>query len=306
MKNKFLLVFFLFISIVTFSQEKISKKRNSLQTAGYVLKTSFNTIPSDFVHFGKEFSSNWERTGYYAAGIFGLILTDKITTKFWHNTVEPAIDYKLPNITVFGLESSKNPWVRGNSAYLTYPSIGLYLTSLVTNNEKGQFASINAFKAIAYSTLITQLTIKTIFGRNRPHRPLDASVIPEPWTNDNFDFFNKRKVYLYSSIEASSFPSLHTTAYFAIAKVFQMEYNNYWIPYGLMSIAWLADIKSHNHWFSDLVLGGILGTVIGRSIVKSSWKARGITTEKKKGITFNYTPSISSKFTGIRIVGTIN
>ena len=148
--------------------------------------------------------------------------------------------------------------------------------------------------------VISQLALKTIFGRKRPNNPLNSDIIEYPWTNNNFDFFNPRKTYLYSSHEASAFPSLHATAYFAIAKVFQMEYNNYWIPYGFMSLVFLADIKGHLHWVSDMVVGGILGTLIGRSIVKSSWKARGVLKDNKKEFSINYTPLISKEFTGLR------
>ena len=68
----------LFFCIAICAQSPI-KKRNHFQTAGHVFKTSFNTIPSDFVFLGKEFSDDWKKTGYYAAGILGLIATDKIT-----------------------------------------------------------------------------------------------------------------------------------------------------------------------------------------------------------------------------------
>ena len=281
--------------------QNFTTKKTHLQTAGYVIKTSFNTIPSDFVYLGIEFSNDWKRTGYYAAGVLGLVLTDKITTKFWHNTIEPAIDYKLPDISLFKNEGRAYTWLKGNDAYMSYPIIGLYLGSLITNNEKGQFASANAVKAIAYSTLVSQLALKTIFGRNRPNRPLDAANIQEPWTNDNLDFFNSREFTVYSAPEASAFPSLHATAFFAIAKVFQMEYDNYWIPYGFMSAIFLADVKGHNHWVSDMVVGGILGTLIGRSIVKSSWKARGLLKEKEKKYVINYIPRVSEEFTGLTI-----
>jgi membrane-associated phospholipid phosphatase len=300
----------LFFSLTVFSQNAPQKK-NHFQTAGSVIKTSFNTIPSDFVYLGKEFSNDWEKTGYYAAGILGLIATDKITTKAWQDHVEPNIDYSLPNITPNFLKGSKNAWISGENTYLTYPIIGIYLGSLITNNEKGQYVGVNAFKAIAYSTLITQVTLKTIFGRNRPDEPLNSGNSPQPqfanggFTNDNWDFFNSRDKYILSHPRGSAFPSMHVTTYFALAKVLQMEYDNYWIPYGIMGIVFASDIGAHNHWFSDMVAGGLVGTLIGRSIVRSSWKARGILDTTKQGrISFSYTPRFSSEFTGIQIVGT--
>ncbi|MBU3011088.1 phosphatase PAP2 family protein [Polaribacter vadi] len=301
---KFLVTCFLFFFSISVISQNQTSDRNHLQTAGYVFKTSFNTIPSDFVFLGKEFSNDWKKTGYYTAGILGLIATDKITTKFYHNNIEPNIDYSLPNITPKFLRSSKNVWINGENSYLTYPIIGVYLGSLITNSERGQFAAANSLKAIAYSTIITQLSLKTILGRNRPNRPIDG-VISEPFTNNNWDFFNSRDGYLYGSAKGTSLPSMHATGYFALAKVIQMEFDNYWIPYSIMAITFLSDIKSHEHWVSDMVAGGIIGTLIGRSIVKSSWKARGILPQKQRSISFNYIPQFSSEFTGIKIIANI-
>jgi membrane-associated phospholipid phosphatase len=299
--NCFLILF----SLTVLSQNQ-SKKKNHFQTIGHVFKTSFKTIPSDFVYLGKEVSDDWKKTGYYAAGILGLIATDKITTKAWQKYVEPNVDYKLPNITPDYFRNGKNEWIKGSNSYLTYPIMGIYLGSLLGNNEKGQFAAVNSFKALAYSTLITQFALKTVFGRNRPNRPLDTEVTFEPWTNNNWDFFNaRRNTYLFADATATALPSMHVTAYFALAKVIQMEYDNYWIPYGVMTAVFFHNVKSHNHWISDMVVGGLVGTLIGRSVVRSSWRARGILDRKKqKKISFNYTPSFSPEFTGLRIVGT--
>lgn len=307
----FLFIGLIFISLkITSQNSNISIHRNHFETFGYVMKTSFNTVPSDFVHLGKEFSDDWKTTGYYAAGILGLIAVDKITTKVWQNQVEANLQYTLPNITPNFLDGTKNLWLRSDNAYLTYPIIGIYLGSLITNSEKGQFVGVNAFKAIAYSTLITQITLKTILGRNRPFPRENTTVNynPEDFTDNNWDFFNSRNgTYVFGGPWGSAMPSMHATAYFALAKVIQMEYDNYWIPYGVMTIAFLSDIDGHQHWFSDMVLGGVLGTLIGRSIVRSSWKARGLLDVKKnkRSISFNYVPQISSNFTGLRIIGNI-
>jgi membrane-associated phospholipid phosphatase len=305
----FLKCLLLFFSLSIFSQNQ-PKKKNLFQTAGSVIKTSFTTIPSDFVFLGKEVSNDWEKTGYYAIGILGLIATDKITTKAWQNHVEPNVDYRLPNITPDFLKNTKNEWIKGSNSYLTYPIIGLYFGSLFSNSEKGQYAAINSFKAVAYSTLITQFTLKTIFGRNRPHRPLNSGISPggspsSYFTSNNWNFFNSRSGLLYSHPSGTALPSMHVTTFFALAKVIQMEYDNYWIPYGVMSAVFFSNVKGHNHWFSDMAVGALVGTLIGRSIVRSSWKARGILDRTKpKKISFNYMPRFSPEFTGLRVVGT--
>lgn len=294
MKKILLFLLLLGVNRLQAQQDTLVKQPNFLKTSGKVIKNSILTIPRDFGFMGKEVSADWGKTGLYAAGTLALILTDKVTTKFVHQHIEPNVNYSLPNIAI---GNNKTDWLSGNDAYLSYPIIGLYLGSVITNDERGQYAAFNAIKAVTHSIIITQLGLKTIFGRNRPYRPLNTTETNvEPWTTDPLDFFNKRDNYLFTDVRGSSFPSLHATAYFAIAKVFQMEYDNYWIPYGVMSLVFLADFDGHNHWLSDMVVGGVVGTVIGRSIVKSSWKKRYGTPEgKKKNYSLNLTPQFSPK-----------
>lgn len=281
--------------------DSVTKKDNIFKTSGKVIKNSVISVPKDFFFMGREVSADLGKTGLYVLGTASLILTDKVTTRFLHQHIEPNVMYSLPNISVFSKKTSFEGVV-GNNAYMTYPIIGLYLGSLVSNKEKGQYVAMNAFKSLTHSLIISQLALKTVFGRNRPIRPLntkDQNIAP--WTRDNLDFFNGREKYFEADEKASSFPSFHATAYFAMAKVFQMEYDNYWIPYGFMSIVFLADIKEHNHWVSDMVVGGLVGTIIGRSIVKNSWKLRYGSTErikKEKNVSFTLLPQFSPQLSG--------
>jgi len=57
--------------------------------------------------------------------------------------------------------------------------------------------------------------------------------------------------------------------YFSVAKVYQEMYDNYWLPYSTLAVIFVSDIKGHNHWVSDMVAGGIIGTFIGTQIVSS-------------------------------------
>ena len=299
--KSFLIFILLIASFITKAQvDSTAKKNNFFKTSGKVIKNSIFSLPNDFVFMGKEVSDDWGRSGKYALGAVGLILTDKITTKFLHQHIETTINYTLPNISFSRNKSI--PWLSGNDAYMTYPVVGLYLGSLITNNEKGQYVAINALKSLSHSIIISQLALKTIFGRKRPLRPFNpADQNIGSWTKDNLDFFNSRGRFLASDEEASSFPSLHATAYFAIAKVFQMEYDNYWIPYGVMSVVFLSDLKGHNHWVGDMVVGGVIGTIIGRSIVKNSWKVRYGSTDRikrEKNIAITVLPSFSPQLKG--------
>ncbi|GGF81719.1 phosphatase PAP2 family protein [Wenyingzhuangia marina] len=273
----------------------------TLNLAGNVIKTSFKTIPSDFVYMGKNVSEDWKKTALYTGIVGALVLVDKPVTQFYQEEIETRIDYTIPRFSNIDF-----PWLEGNDAYMFYAMAGTYVGSFFGGYEKGQYAAINGFKALGYSILVSQVILKTIFGRARPYNSLkDKNADFDSATDNPFDFFNSRNGdHIYGNFSGTSLPSLHATAFFAMAKVFQMEFDNYWIPYGFMTAVFLAEIKEHRHWVSDMVAGGIIGTVIGRSIVRSSWRARGILPNKEKEISFQWMPSISSRYNGLTLVAT--
>lgn len=307
MKYIFLAIsFFIYTSSISqIDSTYVEKQKESrFKVATRVLKNSIFSVPGDFSEMGKTFSKDWKRTATYAGGILGLIAIDKYTTSFLHNQIEPTINYSIPNITI---GKNTHPWLSGNDAYISYPLIGMYTGSIILNNEKGQIASINAFKALSYSILITHLVFKSIFARNRPFRKVNSSSpAPEPWTKDPWDFGNFHSIKLKSDRYGTAFPSLHSTAFFAVAKVMQMEFDNYWIPYTFVTGVFLADIKDHNHWVSDLVVGGIVGTIIGRSVVISSRKQRekqkNAISKKKVVFEKRLIPQISGRSVGLHYV----
>lgn len=296
------------LSISGFSQSDSLeiKKENRFKVAGSVLADSFNSIPGDFSAMGQNVSGNWKRTALYTAGIIGLVALDKQTTRFLHDHIEPNIDYSLPKI------KSTIPHVIGNDSYIVYPIVGLYAGSLIINNEKGQVVAVNAIKSLAYSYVITQVVLKTLSSRNRPQRKLsDYRPVEEPWTKDQWDFGNYDNIHFGHGGSGTAFPSFHATSYFAVAKVFQMEYNNYWIPYTFVTAVFLADIKSHDHWVSDLLVGGLVGTIIGRSIVISSRKQRAkrassalMENPGKIRMEKQLVPQISNSMIGLHFIGT--
>lgn len=300
------------ISVLSFSQNDTltDSKDSRLKVAGRVLKNTVLNIPSDFSAMGHTLSDDWKQTAYYTGGLVGLILTDKYTTSWIHDHFEPAVDYSLPNITF--IENDLH-WMSGNNAYITYPLVGLYAGSIAINNEKGQIVASNAFKSMAYCYLINHIVLKTVFARNRPQRRLNGNQpIKDPWTKDPYDFFNFHPVYLGTNADGTSFPSTHASAYYAVAKVMQMEYDNYWIPYTFATAVFFADFKTHNHWLSDLVAGALVGTVVGRSVVMNSRKKRNL---GKNGLYNKYAlinlqmekqwiPQLSSNSVGLHFVGT--
>ncbi|MEI6865935.1 phosphatase PAP2 family protein [Flavicella sp.] len=314
--KKIIILALLLCSLTGFTQidslnHKSSKKKNRFKVAGRVIKNSIITIPGDFGQMGQNISKDWKTTAIYTAGIIGLIAVDGYTTTFLHETIEPAIDYTLPDITIG--KNNHMAWLSGEDAYISYPLIGLYAGSIIVNSEKGQRAAANAFKSMAYSFIISHIALKAVFGRNRPHRSLaDNEAVNPPYTRDNWDFFNTKAIYGGSDHRGTAMPSLHATAYYAVAKVIQMEYDNYWIPYSFATFVFFANLEDHDHWVSDMLVGGLIGTIIGRSVVLNSRKhiekdknklairKRSNKIEVKKQLI----PQISSSMVGLQFVAT--
>ena len=309
MKNSILLLIF-FYTITSFSQVDSTSiiKENRFKVASTVIKNSILSVPGDFTEMGHTVSSDWKRTALYAGGIVGLIATDKITTGFLHDHIEPTVDYTLPRIDVL---NTGIPWADGHNAYILYPILGLYAGSFIANHEKGQVVAVNAVKSITYSFVISHLILKTVFARNRPQRPVNGNEPAiAPWTKDNWDFGNFHRPYVNSQADGTALPSFHATFYFSVAKVFQMEYNNYWIPYTIATGVFMADLKGHNHWVSDLLVGGLVGTIIGKSVVNSSRRQIAkskntavIENPKKFRMTKQLVPQISSSMVGFHFIG---
>lgn len=68
-----------------------------------------------------------------------------------------------------------------------------------------------------------------------------------------------------------SFPSGHTTQAFAVASVIAENYDQWWVKtlaYGAAGLVGVARVEQNTHFASDVVAGAILGTVVGRAVVR--------------------------------------
>jgi hypothetical protein len=236
-----------------------------LELAGNVIDEIVTDIPDDLLGIVRAPFDSPDAARDYALILGGLILTDKYTTEFYQDHIEDQFDIvNLPEINGDNFPSGFSE----SDRYLVLGLGGAYAGSVIASDAKGQAAALLSAKAMTYSYITSQVILKTLFGRNRPHRYLsncsNAGEVIEPgFTCDNLDFGNERDNVFKAGGVATAMPSFHATMLFSVARVYQQTYGDYLVPYSVAAILFANDGKGHNHWMSDLFLGGIIGTVIG-------------------------------------------
>jgi PAP2 superfamily len=203
----------------------------------------------------------------FLGGIGGLVAVDKPVTRYYQDKVEPI----FKGYTITTPKLGKNLGLNGTDSYLVLGVAGSYLAGALFNDEKSQKAALLAGKATIYSILVSQLVLKSITGRMRPDPSLrTATADVAPYTRNPYDFGNWHSPTLGSSSAGTSMPSYHFTEYFAVARVYSIVYDNYFIPYGVAAALLTANIQGHHHWVSDMVAGALIGTMIGTVVADNA------------------------------------
>jgi membrane-associated phospholipid phosphatase len=126
--------------------------------------------------------------------------------------------------------------------------VGTWLVSEVTDDSFANTEAYTMLEAAGFST-VTAEALKYTAGRERPDETTHSNV----WRAGG-----------------SSFPSLHTTAAFAIGTVFAESGNDDYrwlrwaIGYGMASATTYLRLRDNQHWLSDTVAGAALGIATGR------------------------------------------
>ena len=115
-----------------------------------------------------------------------------------------------------------------------------------------------AIASLIASGLITP-ALKEALGRSRPHQAASGT---------DFHPFGGR----------ASFPSGHTTQAFAVASVIAGEYDSRWVDvaaYGSAALVGYARVLHDAHYLSDVAAGALVGTLVGRTVVRANSRRRG-------------------------------
>jgi membrane-associated phospholipid phosphatase len=153
-------------------------------------------------------------------------------------------------------------------AYEVYAMAGFYAYGLFFKSEKAKTTTALATQAYITAGIISTIA-KYITGEQRPY-------YTDPNYNKSGPIFRgpiypfKKNVDLPSY---SSFPSGHTTAAFAAATVYALEYRDKplvpILSYTAASLIGLSRLTENKHWATDVLVGAMLGYLSGKQVVNN-------------------------------------
>ena len=252
------LSFILILVSVTTSALPRKSRFGAPLTPTNILKRSVTMVPGDFSKITQWPFYHYKKTLYSTLLVAGLMSIDKYSTEFVQDTFNRWFDFSLPAVI-----SAKN--ISAPEQYLVLGMVGMYAFSWLTHNTRGQVAPLLAAKSAIYSVIYTQLILKTVIGRYRPDPDLGRGNVLPGYSNNPWGFRGLHKPQLGGDTVSSSMPSFHFTFYFAIATTLRDVYHS-WVPYAIVLCGLIPDFKSHHHWVSDMVAGGLIGTLIGNTV----------------------------------------
>lgn len=300
-------VLLLFVPLVGYGQQKdtLIKKLDSLSVQADSLKNGKNNninpaayegakldFGTYFTLLGDDFKQqvtlpfhtkgkDWLKVGGFA------LLTGAVATvnKPVHNF---AVKLTTNNR---GVKNVSSYITNFGGAYEVYALAGFYAYGLIFKTAKEKNTT-----ALATQAYITAVVIETagkfLAGEQRPYYTDPITHKNGPIFHGPFYAFKKGpNGEKLSSSDYSSFPSGHTTAAFAAATVYAMEYRNKpLIPilsYSAATLIGLSRLTENKHWPIDILVGGMLGYLSGHQVVNNYHRYSKIK-QSGKSVTYNF------------------
>lgn len=159
---------------------------------------------------------------------------------------------------------------------------GIYLSGVAFKNSEVRATGVDAMMSTALAGLLFTLPVKRLVGRSRPSA-----------SKGSLDF--------HPLSSGASFPSGHATQAFALASVIAEHADRPWVScvsYGLAGLVCLARVEQRQHFLSDVVAGGLIGTFVGKTVVSHN---RAIRSEGRSKVSMSFSPVIEPGASGIRL-----
>jgi len=247
-------------------------KKNDINPTAYndSTKISFRNY---FILLGNDFKQqvtlpfntkhkDWIKLAEFGALAAGFAFADEPVNKF-------AVDLRTHNKAVSSISSYVT---RFGGFYEVYTLVGMGVFGTVFKKEKMKTTTLLATQSYLTAGAI-QFVFKFLTGRQRPGYIDPLTAENDPTFHGPFYQFKKTDGQKRDKSSYSSFPSGHTTAAFAAATVFALEYRDKpLIPilsYTAASLIGLSRLTENKHWPTDILFGAGLGFLSGKQVVNN-------------------------------------
>lgn len=279
-------------------------KNNDISKSAYNDSTKF-TFKNYFILLGNDFKQQvthpfhaskkgWRNAVVFTAGMVGLSLADKPVSKFFVGLA----DRNKP------VSSTSNFITSFGGLYEVYTIAALTSYGFIFKNEKIKSTAFLATQSYLTAGAI-QYTLKFLTSRQRPDYIDPKTNVAQPIFHGPLYKFSSQA----SGTKNSSFPSGHTTAVFAAATVYAMEYRHHpWIPvfaYSFAALVGISRMTEAKHWPTDVAVGAAIGILSGRQVVNNYHRYMKIKQperplrQKKGSLSFSLHPMYGKLLPGI-------
>lgn len=189
----------------------------------------------------------WKDMGWTALGVLGVMAVIDRPVQDAMRRIAPDNDPLTPDDNRFLHEME-----RFGREYSLGLLGGFFIAGVLSDNETAIAVAQDGLTSVILASGIITTVTKVAVGRARPRDDLGTAEF-NPFGGDQ------------------SFPSGHTSHAFAIASVIANHYDETWITYSSYTVAGLVGLaRSYHggHFASDILAGGIIGTMVGKSVVE--------------------------------------
>lgn len=218
--------------------------------------------------------SDWMTAGVSAAAVLGTaLLLDHSADQFMTKHTNASWDRRAKAIQNLG--DTPSVLIAG----------GTYLAGVAFKDPEVRATGIDTMVTMGIAQLLLTIPLKVVVGRSRPSA--------EQGTHD-FHPLNG----------GQSFPSGHTTQAFALAAVISEHADRPWVSclsYGLAGLVGLSRVEQRQHFMSDVVAAGLIGTFVGKSVVGYNQSLRA---DSRSKVSMSFAPIVQPGGFGISLAMT--
>ena len=159
---------------------------------------------------------------------------------------------------------------------------GTYLAGVAFKDPEVRATGIDTMATMGIAQLLIAIPMKFAVGRSRPYTDMG--------THD-FHPFNG----------GQSFPSSHTLQAFSLASVISEHADRPWVSclsYGLAGLVGISRVEQRQHFMSDVVASGLIGTFVGKTVVSYNQSRR---TDARSKVSMSFAPIIQPGGYGVSL-----